>query len=189
VREHCLDAEDGRDGDVAIEYLRYDTAIRSTVEADLDAATVAYEYDDGPGMFSGDAHRRFLEWVSGLPRWTPPIAIERAPLAPRVEPQPAAESVRAWPTLGSPGLAMAGPAVTDRAWSRVPETVRAAGSVTREPEPRPSTPTPRMGSDVVTAEGGITMTTLAEPVLEDSPLPAKATATASDVWARPPGPR
>jgi len=189
VREHCLDAEDGRDGDVAIEYMRYDTAIRSTVEADLDAATVAYEYDDGPGMFSGDAHRRFLEWVSGLPRWTPPVVIERAPLAPRAEPQPTAEPVRAWPTLGSPGLAMAGPAVTDRAWSRVPETVRAAGSVTREREPRASAPTPRMGSDVVTAEGGITMTTLAEPALDDSPLPAKATATATDVWARPTGPR
>jgi hypothetical protein len=76
VREHCLDAEDGRDGHVAIQYLRYDTAIRSTVDVDLDAATLAYEYDDGPGTFSGDAHRRFLEWVSGLPRWTPASASE-----------------------------------------------------------------------------------------------------------------
>jgi len=81
VREHCLDAEDGRDGQLALHYLRYDTAIRSTVDADPEAATLAYEYDDGPGTFSGDAHRRFLAWVSGLPRWTPVVASEEAPAA------------------------------------------------------------------------------------------------------------
>jgi len=31
VRAHCLDAEDGRDGDVQITYLRYDTAIRTNL--------------------------------------------------------------------------------------------------------------------------------------------------------------
>ncbi len=32
VRRHCLDTEDGRDGDVVISHLRYDTAIRCSVE-------------------------------------------------------------------------------------------------------------------------------------------------------------
>ena len=70
VRAHCLDAEDGRDGDVRIAYLRYDTAIRAAVDADATAATLAYEYDDGPGAFSGDARHRFLDWVVGLVSWT-----------------------------------------------------------------------------------------------------------------------
>ncbi|MEO8554734.1 MAG: hypothetical protein ABI678_32375, partial [Kofleriaceae bacterium] len=81
VREHCLDAEDGRDGQIEIHHLRYDTAIRSTVHADPDAATLAYEYDDGPGTFSGDAHRHFLAWVGGLPRWTAAGVSHEAPAA------------------------------------------------------------------------------------------------------------
>lgn len=72
VRAHCLDAEDGRDGDVDVAYLRYDTAIRADVDSDLDAATLEYEFDDGPGAFSGDARHRFLEWVVGLVRWPAP---------------------------------------------------------------------------------------------------------------------
>lgn len=69
VRAHCLDAEDGRDGDVRVAYLRYDTAIRAEVEVDADAATLAYQFDDGPGAFSGRARHRFLDWVIGLVRW------------------------------------------------------------------------------------------------------------------------
>jgi len=89
VRVHCLDAEDGKDGQVAIQYLRYDTAIRSTVDADLDAGTVAYEYDDGPGTFSGNAHRQFLDWVMRLPRWSGARVAEReAPIAEPVAPPP-----------------------------------------------------------------------------------------------------
>jgi hypothetical protein len=195
VREHCLDAEDGRDGHVAIQYLRYDTAIRSTVEVDLDAATLAYEYDDGPGTFSGDAHRRFLEWISGLPRWTPVYVTE--PELKRSEstpPRVAEEPVRSWPTLGSPKLAVAGRgAVPDLGWSAVPsrgpgagvEKVRAEGSVTREP-PK-SRPTPVMGSAVSTVEesGGMTASTITDT--SGAPVVASpATATASEIWARPP---
>jgi hypothetical protein len=190
VREHCLDAEDGRDGHVAIQYLRYDTAIRSTVEVDLDAATLAYEYDDGPGTFSGDAHRRFLEWVSGLPRWTPVYATE--PEAKPTSPRTADEPVRSWPTLGSPKLAVAGRGgVPDLGWSAVParaagvgvEKVRAEGSVTREP-PK-SRPTPVMGSAISTVEesGGMTASTIADASAAPA---APATATASEIWARPP---
>lgn len=75
VRAHCLDAEDGRDKGVWFTYLRYDTAIRAGVEVDADAAQLAYEYDDGPGAFSGDARQRFLDWVVGLVRWTPARAV------------------------------------------------------------------------------------------------------------------
>ena len=95
VRLHCLDAEDGKDGQVAIQYLRYDTAIRSAVAVDLDAATLTYEYDDGPGTFSGDAHRHFLDWVMGLPRWSGVRAPEPEPaiaLATKREPVPTSTS-------------------------------------------------------------------------------------------------
>ncbi|HEY0190031.1 MAG TPA: hypothetical protein VGC42_02845, partial [Kofleriaceae bacterium] len=71
VRAHCLDAEDGRDHDVRLTYLRYDTAIKAHVEVDRDAAAIAYSYDDGPGAFGGSA-RRFLDWVIGLVRWSVP---------------------------------------------------------------------------------------------------------------------
>lgn len=179
VREHCLDAEDGRDGHVAIQYLRYDTAIRSTVDVDLDAATLAYEYDDGPGTFSGDAHKRFLEWVSELPRWSQPGVSEHE--VKRLDDTPArttAEPVRAWPTLGSPKLAVAGDgAVRDAGWSREP--VRAAGSVMREPEPaRAHAPTPVMGSSIATprpddAAAATASTTPSTPI----PTP--------EIWARP----
>ncbi len=71
VRAHCLDAEDGRDGDVRVAYLRYDTAIRAHVDGDVDgdATTLAYEFDDGPGAFSGRARHHFLDWVIKLVRW------------------------------------------------------------------------------------------------------------------------
>jgi hypothetical protein len=69
VRAHCLDAEDGREQDVKLTYLRYDTAIKAQVEVDRDAATIAYAYDDGPGAFNGSAATRFLDWVIGLVRW------------------------------------------------------------------------------------------------------------------------
>ena len=85
VRAHCLDAEDGRDGDVRIAYLRYDTAIRADVDVDADAATLAYEYDDGPGSFSGGARHRFLDWVIGLVRW-PRVVVQGAAVVHEQEP-------------------------------------------------------------------------------------------------------
>lgn len=69
VRAHCLDAEDGRDKGVRLTYLRYDTAIRAGVDVDAEAGSLAYEFDDGPGAFSGDARYRFLDWIVGLVRW------------------------------------------------------------------------------------------------------------------------
>jgi hypothetical protein len=54
---------------VRLTYLRYDTAIRAGVDVDADTAALAYEYDDGPGSFSGDARHQFLDWVVSLVRW------------------------------------------------------------------------------------------------------------------------
>ena len=80
VRAHCLDAEDGRDGEVHVSYLRYDTALRSSVDVDHDAGTLMYDYDDGPGAFSGKARHRFLDWLVELVPWRPaaPPVIELA---------------------------------------------------------------------------------------------------------------
>jgi hypothetical protein len=69
VRANCLDAEDGRDQDVRLAYLRYDTAIKTQVDVDSEAGAITYAYDDGPGAFSGGAATRFLDWVIGLVRW------------------------------------------------------------------------------------------------------------------------
>ncbi len=88
VREHCLDAEDGRDQDVRITYLRYDTAIKTSIDVDREAATVAYSYDDGPGAFSGAAGPRFLDWVIGLVHWP---AQQRATPVVKAAPAPEAE--------------------------------------------------------------------------------------------------
>ena len=97
VRVCCLDAEDGRDGHIAIRHVRYDTAIASRVEPGDDDATLVYEYDDGPGAFGGDARRGFLDWLIRLPKWTAPGAT-----APRVELAPAPD----------------GEAVTREVWAR-----------------------------------------------------------------------
>lgn len=69
VRANCLDAEDGRDQNVRVAYLRYDTAIKTQVDVDSDAAAITYAYDDGPGAFNGGAAMRFLDWVIGLVQW------------------------------------------------------------------------------------------------------------------------
>jgi hypothetical protein len=69
VRAHCLDAEDGREQDVRLTYLRYDTAIKTHVEVDRDAAAIAYAYDDGPGAFNGAAATQFLDWATSLVQW------------------------------------------------------------------------------------------------------------------------
>jgi hypothetical protein len=110
VRANCLDAEDGRDQNVRLTYLRYDTAIKTQVEFDRDAATISYAYDDGPGAFSGVAATRFLDWVVSLVQWpaqrhepaamtAAAVSTPAAPVAPVVPhgllPAPAAAAVPA----------------------------------------------------------------------------------------------
>jgi len=98
VRANCLDAADGREQDVRLTYLRYDTAIKTQVDVDREAATIAYAYDDGPGAFSGTAAARFLDWVVSMVRWhvprhevtaaTAPAASGSAPAPTRRQPAP-----------------------------------------------------------------------------------------------------
>lgn len=109
VRANCLDAEDGRDQDVRLTYLRYDTAIKTQVDVDSEAAAITYAYDDGPGAFSGAAATRFLDWVIGLVRW--PAA--RNEVAPATSTSTSAGGASALgslpPTTGPVATAPAGP--------------------------------------------------------------------------------
>jgi hypothetical protein len=86
VRQHCRDAEDGKDGDVRVTYLRYDAGVqcefharpwdewknraetgrwrpptRSTPEQAID-----YVYAEGPGAFVGEARQVLLGWLADL---------------------------------------------------------------------------------------------------------------------------
>ncbi len=84
VRSCCLDVEAGRDGDVRVDYLRYDTAMRASVTADDDKLT--YDYEEGPGAFNGPARARFLSWLVGMVRFdrtspAPAVTAEPTPLA------------------------------------------------------------------------------------------------------------
>lgn len=89
LRKHCLDAEDGVDGDerdVDFAYLRYDAGIqcefrersfdewhgtrsaaswRAPTSANPDKV-LEYTYEDGPGSFKGEVRRAFLNWVAQL---------------------------------------------------------------------------------------------------------------------------
>jgi hypothetical protein len=116
VRANCLDAEDGRDQDVRLTYLRYDTAIKTQVDVDRDAATITYAYDDGPGAFSGGAATRFLDWVVGLVRWpasrpeaAPAIAAVPAVAAMPAASQPPIAGPAAGPPLSAPLVPVASP--------------------------------------------------------------------------------
>ena len=88
VRKHCLDAEDGNDVDVHFAYLRYDAGIqcefsertwngydelRYDIRARFRAPTSSeptkvldYTYEDGPGSFTGDTRRSFLNWLASM---------------------------------------------------------------------------------------------------------------------------
>jgi hypothetical protein len=114
VRANCLDAEDGREQDVRLTYLRYDTAIKTQVDVDRDAAAITYAYDDGPGAFSGAAATRFLDWVIGLVRWPaqrsePAAANAVAPGASAGSPSAPAPVPAAPPPLSAPLLPAVSP--------------------------------------------------------------------------------
>ncbi len=130
VRAHCLDAEDGRDKGVRLTYLRYDTAIRAGVDVDPEAGSLAYEFDDGPGAFSGDARYRFLDWIVGLVRW-PRV---RAPLG-----EAAAAAVAAANVNGAAGALAIGSIEPPRASGPipVPAPVAAPPAVASVPAPAP----------------------------------------------------
>ncbi|ACY14995.1 hypothetical protein [Haliangium ochraceum] len=88
VRAHCLDAEDGRDGEMDLSYLRYDAGMQCELSErawsswdaldddlratwappaeDEPARLVDYVYEDGPGAFEGEAQHVFLGWLARL---------------------------------------------------------------------------------------------------------------------------
>jgi hypothetical protein len=123
VRANCLDAEDGRDQDVRLTYLRYDTAIKTQVDVDREAATIAYAYDDGPGAFSGAAATRFLDWTIGLVQW--PAARHEAaaataavPVAASRPPATASVPAAAVPVPSAPPAVMQVPVPEPEVWAR-----------------------------------------------------------------------
>jgi hypothetical protein len=85
VREHCLDSEDGRHGEVTLRYLRYDTGIATEIAVDADGA-IRYRFDDGPGAFTGDAEAGFLGWLFELVQWPRPEGAPAPAAAPSGEP-------------------------------------------------------------------------------------------------------
>ncbi len=88
VRAHCLDAEDERDSDLALTYLRYDAGmqcelhLRAWTDFSGQSASVRtrwrppsegvpnaaldYVYEDGPGSFQGLVRGAFLHWLAAL---------------------------------------------------------------------------------------------------------------------------
>jgi hypothetical protein len=173
VRAHCLDAEDGRAKGVRLTYLRYDTAIRAGVDVDGESGSLAYEFDDGPGAFSGNARYRFLEWIVGLVRW------------PRAQP-PVSEGAAA--TAGTSAAASAGAL----AFGSV-EPSRASGGLPAMPAAMSiGAPVP---VPVAAPAAGPSAATSASSVLTPAPAPIArepSYASAAEIWSRPldaPGPR
>jgi hypothetical protein len=167
VRANCLDAEDGRDQSVRLSYLRYDTAIKTRVEVDREAKTIAYAYDDGPGAFSGGAAAQFLDWVTRLVRWpgphrqpAPATAVAGSPSQPSVVSPPASSASQG---AGPTGAAPPSPA------PHSPDGLGPYGVVLRAPTPRGLAPYP--------AQPGHS----AVPALSSTATPAPE----AEVWARP----
>lgn len=170
VRVHCLDAEDGRDKGVRMTYLRYDTAIRAGVDVDVEGGAIAYEFDDGPGAFSGDARYRFLDWIVRLVRWprTPATAGEAAAVA------AVAAHATASPSASLPALAL-GSIDPTRTSGPIPVQVPAPVAA---PAAGAVAPAPVMASAPIAAPA---------PIPRESPYAAPA-----EIWSRPldaPGPR
>lgn len=145
VRKHCLDTEEGRDGDVTISVLRYDTALRATVRPAApsgaapqqsggaspdalddeprddetrwaEASALVYRYDEGPGSFVGDTASRFLDWLLRGLRPVEPTASAQ-PTHEAHQPPPAQASIPPVPQV--PHEAAPAPAgAAAEAWAR-----------------------------------------------------------------------
>lgn len=191
VRRHCLDTEDGRDGDVVISHLRYDTAIRCSVEVDEEkpvpkeagdgaeaaeqseasargddevaTASLTYRYDEGPGAFTGESASRFLDW---LMRGLRHPLVATVPAA-RAKAQPAEKTAEKLVEKTAAEVAMEATIVEARPASE--ERVRPVRDV-REVAEAVRRTSPRL-----------------EPldVSRSEPRHDAVAAAASDVWARP----
>ena len=187
VRAHCLDAEDGRAKGVRLTYLRYDTAIRAGVDVDAEASSLAYEFDDGPGAFSGNARYRFLDWVVGLVRWprtramgSEAVGASASASASAIASASASASMAAAAGSGAgavmTGAGMAGAAVAGaRALGSI-ESARAGSAMAAGPAMAPLTGPAAAAAAAPTA-----------PMARESTY-----ASAAEIWSRPldaPGPR
>jgi hypothetical protein len=114
VRSCCLDVEDGRDGDVRVDYLRYDTAMRANVSAE-DSALV-YDYEEGPGSFDGRARARFLGWLLGMVRWDAPRAVTAPAAIATSVPPPVVEPPKESPYAPPPQASIEPP--PEHVWAR-----------------------------------------------------------------------
>ncbi|HTJ43992.1 MAG TPA: hypothetical protein VL463_17925 [Kofleriaceae bacterium] len=133
VRQHCRDAEDGRDGDLMITHLRYDAGAqcsatstpwsewreaahtgRWTTPASSVDQVLEYEYSDGPGAFGGEARQAFLGWLGELA--FPRRVRARALSAPPID-APVAAEVPA-PMLAPLGGETPPVTVPDEVWAR-----------------------------------------------------------------------
>jgi hypothetical protein len=135
VRAHCLDAEDGRDSEVEIAYLRYDAGMQCEIDErpwpgwdGMDAEVRAqwqppaedtpqrlldYVYEDGPGAFEGEARSELLRWLAQL-------AFHPRSYAPRVATSPISGTRSGSvdePRTGKPGARDASASAAD-AWIR-----------------------------------------------------------------------
>jgi len=145
VRQHCRDAEDGREGDMRITHLRYDAGAQCSARttpwpAWRDGATTGrwltpaagvdqvleYEFSDGPGAFGGEARQAFLGWLGALafPRraGTHEDAHEavRAPTGERAATAPPSDDAAEVPAPMMAPLGGEAPAVSvpDEVWAR-----------------------------------------------------------------------
>lgn len=188
VRAHCLDAEDGRDKGVRLTYLRYDTAIRAGVDVDAEAGSLAYEFDDGPGAFSGDARYRFLDWIVGLVRWP-----RGRGAAVTVEAIEAAQAHAGGLAMGSIDPGATGGASTEGVSSYAPASV-----VAYAPAPVAAPAVAYTPASVAAPAVAYAPAPVVAQVVHESPYAAapqaheSSYAAPSDVWSRPldaPGPR
>jgi hypothetical protein len=195
VRRHCLDTEDGRDGDVVISHLRYDTAIRCTVEVDEEKPVVAaavvaeagagadqrgeaevatasltYRYDEGPGAFTGESASRFLDWLMRGLRHPMVATVPRARVA-----EPAVVATAATTTMAATTTA-SGERKVDEERGRMGKE----GPAGRE-APGMREAVRRTSPRLEPLDGA----SRSEPRMDPGTAAATASASASDVWARP----
>ncbi len=112
VHAHCADPEDGREGDIAVRYLRYDAGARCEAEF-REGGAIAYRFDDGPGAFAGAGRAGFLRWLATL-------AARPAARDVRVADEPEVVTAAASPaaTAITAPMATLGAAAPDEVWSR-----------------------------------------------------------------------
>ena len=66
LRQHCLDAEDGRDGDLLVHHLRYDAGWLDPGELRAAPGQVTLRWDDPLGCLEGEARQSAFRFIAAL---------------------------------------------------------------------------------------------------------------------------